>query len=234
MNMRATRLQRLGLLVLAGCGPEVPAQPSFQQDVMPILAANCIRCHGFPAIGGAPRELRLDSFGDTVVTDGVPGSGACGGDPSDPDAEVVICGAATYAAAIPSRLRDETRPMPPRFPLDDDQIAILENWTRDPIRGEPRPGNAVPTIEVLAVDREGSAVRVRTRVDDVDGDLVTGTLRADLGAVDRFVGSLRSGTIELVWDVSGVAAGAYPLTAEVDDGAQLHVLALGTITVEEP
>ena len=30
--------------ILVGCMPEAPVSPSFQQDVLPILAANCVGC----------------------------------------------------------------------------------------------------------------------------------------------------------------------------------------------
>lgn len=217
-------------LTLIACGPEAPAAPSFQQDVLPILAAQCVRCHGFPAIGGAPPEFRLDSFGDVQVSDGIPNT-LCG-PPPEPGAELVICGASTYAGAITPRLRDDDRPMPPRFPLDDYQLETLENWSKNPLRGEPRPNNAVPEVSILEVSQAGTIVRVRVVTDDPDGDLVTGTLRANIER-DRAVGALRSGTIELAWDVTGIAAGDYSLLAHVDDGAGMHVIPVGTITIAE-
>ena len=63
--MRASSLAVVSALAggaLVGCNPTAPANPSFQVDVMPILAANCIRCHGFPSIGGAPHSFRYDSY----------------------------------------------------------------------------------------------------------------------------------------------------------------------------
>lgn len=57
---------RSALLVLglAACTDEVPATPSFQQHVAPILAANCARCHLTPAIGGAPSNILFFGYGD--------------------------------------------------------------------------------------------------------------------------------------------------------------------------
>ena len=53
-------------LAAAACATDpVPAQPSWQLDVMPVLAANCVRCHGYPTSGFATPGFRLDSFGPT-------------------------------------------------------------------------------------------------------------------------------------------------------------------------
>jgi hypothetical protein len=209
--------------IVAGCTPEVPAEPSFQQDVMPILAANCVRCHGDPAIGGAPRAFRLDAFDDVAIAEGEP---VCG--------ETTTCGAASYASLIAARVRDERAPMPPRFPLDDWQIETLERWAASPVRGAPREPNAVPVVVVEGYAQVGALVTLRVRVDDPDGDLVAGTLRARVGTADRLVGALRTGTSEVVWDATGIALGAHALTAAVDDGAQVHTIQLGTVDVGGP
>jgi hypothetical protein len=216
--------------VLVACTPQAPATPSFQQDVLPILAASCVRCHGYPVIGGAPDEFRLDTFEDTLVRAGTPNPG-CGPDLANPDAEVIICGAATYAQTIPFRIRDEARPMPPRFPLDDYQIETLENWARDPVRGEPRPGNRVPAVTIEAIEQAERVIHLRTRVLDDDRDLVVGSLRARIGDQALLVGPVRSGLVELAWDVAGLPPGDHPLEAHVDDGAQVHILSLGQITI---
>ena len=57
------------LVVLAtGCALDAPpVQPSWQVDVMPVLAANCVRCHGYPSNVTAPFGLRLDSFENIEV-----------------------------------------------------------------------------------------------------------------------------------------------------------------------
>src|SRR4051794_21520262 len=33
-------------LLLPACSPEVPATPTYTNDVQPILMAHCVRCHG--------------------------------------------------------------------------------------------------------------------------------------------------------------------------------------------
>ena len=192
--------RRLLLLALSACTAEAPASPSYQLDVMPILAANCLRCHGAPALGGAPAELRLDSYGDLAAPD-----------PRDPAAEVPIVGAATYAAAIALRAADPANPMPPRFPLDDWQIEVLERWAA-----------------------AGGALAIRARVSDPDGDVVAGTLRVIAGAGRPLVGAVRSGSVDLTWSTASMSPGTYPLVALLDDGAAVHELPAGSITVTPP
>ena len=41
MNLNAG----LGAVVIAGCGANVPAHPTWQDDVYPIMLARCVRCH---------------------------------------------------------------------------------------------------------------------------------------------------------------------------------------------
>jgi len=42
----------------------VPAQPTYQQDVMPFLSDHCVLCHGSPPDRGAPSTFRLDVYDD--------------------------------------------------------------------------------------------------------------------------------------------------------------------------
>ncbi|MDQ3365113.1 MAG: hypothetical protein M3680_06770 [Myxococcota bacterium] len=210
------------LLLLAACVPDVPAAPSFQQHVLPILAANCVRCHGTPAIGGAPEELRLDVFGDsTLVRD-------------DDVGEELIAGAASVASALAFRVIDPDAPMPPRFPLDDYQIETLARWGDAPLRGAPRPGNHPPTIVVASTSQHGDVVTILAHVGDPDPDIVGGVLRVRRGATVRPIGLLRSGPNAVAWDTAGLARGTYDLVAVIDDGAAEISIELGTVTVEAP
>jgi hypothetical protein len=220
--MRRAPAALLFALAPAACEPGPPDEPSYQVDVLPILAASCIRCHGGPALGGAPLEPRLDSFSD--LADFAPG---------DPLAELPIGGASRYALAIAVRVRDPDSPMPPRFPLDGWQAEILERWVdAGGGRGAPRPGNRPPEIAIERVTRTGSRIAVRARVADPDGDVVAGTLRAMAGGGSPLVGAVRSGTVDLVWDPANVAPGTYPLVAFLDDGAEVHAVPAGEIEVQ--
>ena len=226
-------MKHLAFFTLVACTPGAPAVPSFQQDVLPILAANCVRCHGFPSVGGAPIAFRLDTFANTVVTDGQPGAGNCGGDP-DPTAEKVICGAATYAPLIGARVGATTRPMPPRFPLEDVQIETLSRWTERPDRGEPRPDNHPPTLAIESSSQTGVVLALRVRIDDVDHDLVVGTLYAMIDTRKRVVGTVRSGVIDLTWDTTGISPGDYAMVSSLDDGVAQPEIQLGMIHVGAP
>lgn len=141
-------MKRCVLLVLASCA-DVPDTPSFQQDVAPIFQANCMRCHGYPQIGGAPEFLRLTyaSF------------------PGLPP------GAAESAMTI--RERVVAREMPPRLALTDDQIAIIERWVEQGAqRGEPRQANQAPRASEPEVIGRDVVFDLRDR----DGDILGGFL----------------------------------------------------------
>lgn len=224
----------IALVVATGCMPEVPDAPSFQEDVLPIFAANCVRCHGVPTLGGAPKEFRLDSFANTVITDGQPGPVTCGGDPEQPQAEVVICGASTYALLVGARLRNEQRPMPPRFPLDEFQLETVARWVKNPVRGTSHDDNHRPTMVVQSITQRATNVTLMIRVDDEDRDLVVGTVYVSVAGRERVVGSVRSGTVDVTWDSAGVTPGPYPLSATLDDGADFYPVRLGILDVEAP
>jgi hypothetical protein len=49
----------------------VPAHPTFELDVKPLLADHCLLCHGYPATRGAPTNFRLDVY---AATNGVQGA----------------------------------------------------------------------------------------------------------------------------------------------------------------
>lgn len=212
-----------GLALLGACAADVPSAPSFQEHVMPILAASCVRCHGYPAIGGAPPGFRLDSYEDVALDDAT-----------------TIAGAGSYAQLIALRVRDEDRPMPPRFALDDAQLETLERWAEGaaagtpPPRGEPRPGNRAPEVALERAAQDGDSLAIAVRVDDPDGDLVAGELRVRIAGAERVIGPVRSGRVELAWDTALVAPGSYPLAARVDDGAMPATIELGPITVGGP
>ena len=47
----------------------VPAHPTFESDVKPLLADHCLLCHSYPATRGAPTSFRLDVY---TSPDGLP------------------------------------------------------------------------------------------------------------------------------------------------------------------
>ncbi|MBA3461165.1 MAG: hypothetical protein H0T46_14470 [Deltaproteobacteria bacterium] len=240
-------LTTLWPFALIACAPDAPATPSFQADVMPILAGNCLRCHAAPVIGGAPEYFRLDVLEDVIVRDRtIPaGDPDCTPPRSEPGClPTVIGGAATWAATAAQRVDNDDRPMPPRFRIDDHEIETLQNWADEGApRGEPRPNNAEPAAAVESIERvvvrlEDTPPRaflvLHVRVDDPDRDVVGGSLHARIAGVETFVGLVHSGVAVVRWETTSVAAGTYPLSARLDDGGAVSNVGLGTVTVEAP
>ncbi len=198
---------------------------------MPILAANCVRCHAYPPIGGAPGDctvdavsgmrwcgMRLDSYDDTIVAPGVG-----------------VRGAASVALGISSRVRDARAPMPPRFPLPDVAVETLVDWSLgDPPDRTPRPLNETPTVAVEVTPGPAASFTLRYQLADLDGDLVVGALHARGVGTDVLIAPIQSGRDELTWDPGALAAGRYDLVARVDDGAGWIELAAGAVTVGSP
>ena len=207
----------LPILALAAC-TDVPTAPTFQQDVAPILAANCSRCHGVPQIGGAPPTFRL-TYSPIPLPD-------MGGE---------LSGAARYAYFMRDKV--VSGEMPARFPLDDDQRDVIANWAalvprddanqQDAPRGEPRPGNRAPFATLIQTRLDNQFAEWDFTVGDDDGDLVGGYLRAG----DIVVGELHSGRGHLVWEIQNVPALIYALEAELDDGGAVVTISLGEIRV---
>jgi hypothetical protein len=219
------------ILLLAACAPGVPDEPSFQQHVAPILAANCVRCHGTPVLGGAPPEFRLD----TINSYDRPKRNSVGVE--------TIVGASVYSSLIAMRVASSDNPMPPRFGLDDYQIETLERWdSLGAPRGEPNAGNRAPTAEVESVQRsieeDGLEIRVRELIDifvtDPDPDIVGGALQVRQGATVLPLGLLRSGSNAIRWETTNIVPGTFSLEAVLDDGGAEVLVPLGTIDVVAP
>ncbi len=220
-TLLATRLVSVVVLA-AGCAlDEPPLQPSWQVDVMPVLAANCVRCHGFPSNVTAPFGLRLDSF-DNIEVAGYEGT---------------FQGAAANATAIatltrPSMRRPGELAMPPQRQIDAYEVTVLRNWAglvdgggKAP-RGAGRPDNATPVFTLTEVARDATTVTLAYELRDADRDLVVGTLRGPVvGAQGQLgvgvIGDLVAGRGTFVVDVAGVPAGVHTLTARLDDGADV-------------
>ena len=95
----------------------------FENEVRPLLAENCTRCHGQRR---QRADLRLD-IAEGVRTGGFRGPAVV---PGDPEASVLI-------AAV--RYTDEDLAMPPKGKLADEDIETLIEWVR---RGAPLPEDA--------------------------------------------------------------------------------------------
>jgi hypothetical protein len=210
-------------LTAAACAESAPERPTWA-DVAPILASQCARCHGSPALGGPP-SFRLDRYDDMVTPEGR------------------VLGAAAMAEWIAARAADGS--MPPRFPLAQYDVDVLRRWyaTREPLvpgaersvppRGPARPDNQAPTM-TLQTTASPDAVELAYELRDPDRDLVTGQLHATVGAITTLVGEVHSGRGRLSLDPAVLPAGSYQLTATVDDGAGPSRLDLGATAIAPP
>ncbi|MBK9035697.1 MAG: hypothetical protein IPL61_31350 [Myxococcales bacterium] len=228
------------LVVTLACATDpVPSQPSWQVDVMPVLAANCVRCHGYPTSGFATPGFRLDSYGATLLASGdlIRGAG---------ENATILARRTKAAIRAPGELA-----MPPGRTLGDDEIAVLRNWAglvdgslKAP-RGPGRPDNTPPTLTFTEVGRAGAVITFAYELRDADRDLVVGSV---LGPVVNAQGQagvgpiadLLSGRAVVTWDTAAIAPGTYLLTARLDDGADVDgpegtddfiEIGLGQITV---
>jgi len=230
MSRTAMSLVPLALLAAppSACTPGAPAVPTWQADVKPILAAACVRCHGDPAIGGAPTSFRLDVDHDTPGPSGR------------------IRGAATMSRFIADRVSDDT--MPPRFPLDDWQKQVLINWEGlrpvddlsgrpfgPPPRGAPRPDNAAPTATATIAATAGDRATIDYQVSDPDRELVYGEIQIgpspflDLANSSLGRGQLHAGRGTVVVDLADLAPGDQRVWAVIDDGGGSVAVPLGTV-----
>ncbi len=233
---------------LIACADQAPAEPTWVDDVAPILAAHCARCHGAPAIGGAPATFRLDRYDDS--------NGHPGGDPLASGRRVL--GAAAMAEWIAERAADGS--MPPRFPLAQHDRDVLTNWfdarplpddaedgTRLPLRGAARPGNQPPRFTLTAApDDDGDesdvgGLTLAYQLSDPDGDLVSGQLLAALpggpgtpSAEPRVIGELHGGRGTLILDTALLPAGPLTLTALLDDGPGPRPRPAGQLAITPP
>jgi mono/diheme cytochrome c family protein len=226
-------MKRLAVLLLglAGCDEAVPAEPTWAEHVAPILAANCGRCHGAPALGGAPRSFRLDAYEDT--SDGQGGT---------------LRGAAAMAEFVAARVRSGT--MPPTLGLTEAQVETVVRWADQrtvdddglplpPPRGA-RPGNRAPDLTTLITPQgeegtpEARVVTIAYELLDPDRDRVVGALRVVDGsqATRLDVGPLHEGHGVISLDATRLFPGAYQLRARLDDGSGVIDVGAGRLDID--
>lgn len=208
----------LAALAAAACAPAAPANPTWEDDVKPILAANCVRCHRSPAVNGAPTNFRLDICEEAG---GVLGA-------SDQVVRILARGTSPGNLAMPP---------PPAAPLSDRQIEIIQNWQ---VNGTPCTGAAAASFVLLRAAEESVGVSAGEQrlvlsytLEDPAGTLAGATAVAVSASGDTHVAPepLRAGTAELVWPVNELAPGTYELLVTLDDGSEIREVRAGTFTV---
>ena len=101
----------LGLLLVLACteSEQVPADPSYADDVEPLFNTSCVGCHGSGQQNG---NYRLDSRAGTM------------GEGSDPVPNVIP--GEPDSSSLYQRLNLGT--MPPSGPWDETKIQTVKNW----------------------------------------------------------------------------------------------------------
>ena len=223
----------------AGCAPSAPDKPTWVDDVQPVRMANCVRCHGSPAAGGAPSTFRLDLYEDTIENgQQIRGAATMG-------RWICIRGSVSAdmppnGSAIPSRARD-----------------IFQNWFGANCKGPEAPtvfergtraANAEPTITVNTGNGKGDdTLELDYLVSDADRESVTGSLllgedsadpacKAAGGRVDLAPLPVHGGAGHVSFDTGTLCAGTYKLSASITDGTPGLTVArqLGNVTIEHP
>lgn len=198
--MRPRAMAIAAMAMTAGCA-ELPAAPTYLDDVRPLLLANCVRCHAAPTACGAPdrRGYRLDHWSDVGADRGV----------------------AALTERIAIRAVDAAT-MPPDRALADREREVLRRWQRaGSPRGE-RPDDAPPTLTLASAvpTAEPADQRVALAYDvrDPDGDTVLWSIGWRREGVDGALAErLADGRGQLDVDLGVLAAGTYQLVATLDD-----------------
>jgi hypothetical protein len=122
-------MARAGLLVMGAallgglvpaCGPEIPAEPTWAEDVYPIVRARCVRCHADP-----PRNDPNIAPRVTVNTLDYP----------DFTTLISVAGTTDYPEFLNLYVSIDTRSRMPPVPyaaLDDWQLEIFARWSKSP------------------------------------------------------------------------------------------------------
>jgi len=202
--------------LMLGCGAEapVPDKPTWAEDVLPILRANCFHCHGpsAPGIRAKFPKITLLRWDVRDLTDpnyAAIGFGEVSDPPDNPMAPKVFVSASnslhfksSVLAFIKPETPDDTRMPPiPATRLAARDIAVLEKWADNDFAPGKHPQNHKPKIVWATKNKV-------VEITDEDGDQVLSKL--DCGGTE--VKLDRSGRHTLPTDVSG------PCTATMYDG----------------
>lgn len=132
MNMKnpITRSMLLAIVALGlpACGPSVPANPTWQKDIYPLMVSRCIRCHNDPgSIDPLTAKLvpawgnKVPLLGGTILVNfNYPTL------PNPVPPTWMLMGASVTKGA------PYIMPPPPAEKLDDWEIETIQNWVKSP------------------------------------------------------------------------------------------------------
>lgn len=201
-----------GSAFFLACAGDAKSNPTWLEDVRPLVQANCVRCHAPPSIGGAPTDFRLDVYEDTLGEGGE-----------------VIRGARTMARYMEIRAGEEGS-MPPDRALADVHRDTFVNWAQNGAALGARADNRSPRAELVSelalVDAE--ELTIVFDVSDAQDDLVWGELSIGDTVVSR---SLRNGRNQVEVAPGVLSEGDHPLVALLSDDEDPVRRTLGTLRV---
>ncbi|HSN30885.1 MAG TPA: hypothetical protein VLT45_31570 [Kofleriaceae bacterium] len=216
----------IAIVITAGaCTPSVPDKVSYDQDVAPILEANCMRCHSSAQAVSLKNCVAVDNWDSATDP-----SGTC-----KPMVMGVHDGAGMIVNDVMSGKMPKDGP-----PLTDRQKKILEAWKA---AGFPRrANNEPPTITFITPPASGAMINtggvttydIQYDVSDPDGDAVTWDLtwKGPNGRTGSFATGLSAGTGTVHADTSSLGTGSYQVIANLSDGSSMvSIPAQGMLTV---
>lgn len=213
------------VVTATACAPSVPDKVSYDQDVAPILDANCMRCHSSVQAVSLKSCVAVDNWDSATDP-----SGTC-----KPTVMGVHDGADMIVNDVMSGKMPKDGPL-----LTDRQKQIIEDWKA---AGYPRrSNNQPPTITFITPPASGAMINtggvttydIKYDVSDPDGDAVTWDLtwKGPNGRTGSFATGLSAGTGTVHADTSSLGSGTYQVIANLSDGtAMVSVTAQGMLTV---
>jgi hypothetical protein len=172
------------LVALAGLGPAcsgstAPAQPSWDQDVFPILQGSCNGCHG----ATVPESAMQLPAGRYDVCNPAPFTAAgitipklTGASPGGALMRVYL-----NPLPVPGSSRD-AMPPPPAPELGDYEHTVLTNWLALPAEAQcvKRGGNRPPSVRLVNATNVQGGLQLVLDISDPDGDQVLGKATSGL------------------------------------------------------
>jgi hypothetical protein len=161
----------LAALAAACSGSTAPAQPSWDEDVFPIIQGSCAGCHGQTAGDRAQVLGRYDicaaapfMAAQIVVPKLLTGASGAGGG--------LI---STYLNPTQQSSRP-AMPPPPASVLNDYEDAVIKNWLKLAPEAQcvKRGGNRPPSVRVVDAQNVQDGLQLVLEVTDPDGDVVLG------------------------------------------------------------